>query len=301
MMRIGQLVTWPKVRTYFSMVAVCWDHSLKCTTGTPQLHMIENRYRLERQIFLGRQSVRKALQGGSNDRVTARAESMPLGPVPRPATGTQLPGLAVPPLSSLAPTEDPLPMDTDAEALMLNGDGKSSPSPPAPRRRNSRHDLPESSLGRPQPRRRRSGASFGSFRDPDGDYGGGTPDPPPHSGSDDHDGYPVQHERQNSSQQSQSHGGSILRRLSRTSLRAAFNSLRRPNPPTVTSAHSKRASVDLEQTWSGDSSTDDDDLSILSRRRSSRYPSALELQTALQRQLSSDEDDGGPGQVDADG
>ena len=257
--------------------------------------MIENRYRLERQIFLGRQSVRKALQGGGNDRVTSRVESMPLGLVPRPPTGTQLPSIAVPPLSSLAPTEDPLPMDTDAEALMLNGDDKSSPSPPTPYRYNSRHDLPEPSL-RPQPRRRRSRASFSSLRDPVGDYGGATPDPPPHSASDGHDGYPLQHERQSSSQPS--HGGSILRRLSRTSLRAAFNSLRRPNPPTVTSAHSKRASVDLEQTWSEDSSTDEDDLSILSRRRSGRYPSVLELQTALQRQLSSDEDDGG--QVDED-
>lgn len=221
---------------------------------------------------------------------------MPLGPVPRPNTGTQLPSLAVPPLSSLAPTEDPLPMDTDAEALMLNGNSKSSPSPPPTQRHNSRHDLPEPSLGRQQPRRRRSRASFSSLRDPDQNYEGATPDPPPHSASD-HDGYPTQHERVNSSQQ-QSHGGSILRRLSRTSLRAAFNSFRRPNPPT--SVPSKRTSVDLEQTWSEDSSTDDDDLSILSnRRRSSRYPSVLELQTALQRQLSSDEDD--RGQVDEDG
>ena len=219
---------------------------------------------------------------------------MPLGQVPRPNTGMQLPSLAFPQLSSLVPTEDPLPMDTDAEALMLNGDSKSTPSPPATQRRNSRHDLPEPSLGRPQPRRRRRRASFSSFRGPDHDYGGATPDPPPHAESD-HDGYPD--ERESSSQQ-QSHGGSILRRLSRTSLRAAFNSLRRPNPPT--SVHSKRTSVDLEQTWSEDTSTDDDDLSILSsRRRSNRYPSVVELQTALQRQLSSDEDDGG--QVDEDG
>ena len=56
--------------------------------------------------------------------------------------------------------------------------------------------------------------------------------------------------------------------------------------------------MDLEQTWSEDSSTDDDDLSVLSRRRTSRLPSAVELQTALQGQLSSDEFDAG--QVDED-
>lgn len=254
--------------------------------------MIENRYRLEKQIFLGRQSVRKALHSRSNDRATAKIESMPQEPVPQPNTGTKLPNIPVPPMSSAAPTEEPLPMDTDAEALMLNGEGERRSAPSPPQRHHPQPDLPEAGPSRLQPRRRYSRASVNSHREPvlGSDYGGATPDPPPHSADEDH--RPNQHEKQSSSHL---HGG-ILRRLSKTSLRAAFNSLRRPAP--TPSAPSKRGSVDYEQTWSEDSSTDDDNLSILSRRRSSRYPSAFELQTALQRQLSTDEDDGG--QVDHD-
>ncbi|EJF61243.1 patatin-domain-containing protein [Dichomitus squalens LYAD-421 SS1] len=264
MMRIGQLVTWPK------------------------LHMIENRYRLEKQIFIGRQSVRKALHSRVHDRAVAKIESMPQEPVPQPNTGTKLPSIPVPPISSAAPTEEPLPMDTDAEAFMLNGDGERRSPPSPPQRRHSQHDLPEPGPSRLHPRRRYSRSHRESVLG--SDYGGATPDPPPHSA--DEDRYPVQHEKQSSSHL---HGG-ILRHLSKTSLRAAFNSLRRPAP--TPSAPSKRGSVDFEQAWSEDSSTDDDDLSILSRRRSSRYPSAFELQTALQQQQSTDEDDGG--QVDQD-
>ena len=254
--------------------------------------MIENRYRLEKQIFLGRQSVRKALHSRSNDRATAKVESMPQEPVPQPITGTKLPSISVPPMSNAVPTEEPLPMDTDAEALMLNGEGERQTSPSPPQRHSSEHGLLEPGPSRLQSRRRYSRTSIGSHREPihGGDYGGATPDPPPHSADEDH--IPIHHEKQNSNTL---HSG-ILRRLSKSSLRAAFNSLRRPTP--TPSAPSKRSSVDYAQTWSEDSSTDDDDLSILSKRRNSRYPSAFELQTALQRQLSTDEDDAG--QVDQD-
>ncbi|KAJ7590978.1 acyl transferase/acyl hydrolase/lysophospholipase [Mycena floridula] len=78
MIRIGQIVTWPK------------------------LHMIENRAKLENQIYLGRKSVRKALQSK-----TTRPESstFPGNTSAPPPTGSDL----------------PLSVDSDAEAAMVNG------------------------------------------------------------------------------------------------------------------------------------------------------------------------------------
>lgn len=85
-MRVGQVVTWPK------------------------LHMIENRYRIEKQILLGRQSVRKAMQrtrpspsAADTERIVTNGISLP-----RPITGTNLPTV-------LKDTEPPLPTDTDTE------------------------------------------------------------------------------------------------------------------------------------------------------------------------------------------
>ncbi|KAI0719545.1 patatin-domain-containing protein [Cerioporus squamosus] len=260
MMRIGQLVTWPK------------------------LHMIENRSRLEKQIFLGRQSVRRALHNRAGERVVSKIESQPQQPVPPPNTGTKLPAVA-PPIS-LAPSEEPLPMDTDAEALMINGDGDGRASPVHESR--SLQSIPESSSTRSQPRRRHSRRSSyhrdGAF---DGDFGGATPDPPPPPSGSETDRYSGRHT--NSPTHHTHVNGNLLKRFSRTSLRAAFNSFRRPARPSPSEME-----VEPEQTWSEDSSSGDDDISILSRRRGSmRYPSAFELHTELS------DDDGQP-EVDQD-
>ncbi|KAI0723314.1 patatin-domain-containing protein [Earliella scabrosa] len=267
MMRIGQLVTWPK------------------------LHMIENRARLEKQIFLGRQSVRKALQGRTSDKSTAKLESQPQERVPPPTTGTKLPTITSPsgPSIAAAPSEEPLPMDTDAEALMINGvNGHESPTP-TPRQSSPHSSLPEAGPSRPhQPRRRFSRTSIHRDSGFEGDFGGATPDPPPPPSGSETDRYQPHHERPSSH-----HHSSLLRRLSKTSLRAAFNSLRRP--PRVSPSE---RDPDLEQTWSEDSSSDDDDLSVLSRRRSTRsYPSAFELHAELERQASNSDDEG---QLDQD-
>ncbi|KAI0352949.1 patatin-domain-containing protein [Trametes cingulata] len=263
MMRIGQLVTWPK------------------------LHMIENRYRLERQIFLGRQAVRKAMQSGSRERMAAKIESMPQERVPPPNTGTNLPTFAVPPMAAPA-SEEPLPMDTDAEAAYINGTGERGREMP---RASSRHEGTEHGQSRPyQPRRRRTGNSVrpegASQEYAEGDFGGATPDPPPPpSGSEsDRRGAHKEHHPSNPS--------SLLKRLRKTSLSAAFSpfaSFRRSPRGVPPEGQAEGAP---EPVWSGDSSSDDDDLSILSTRRS-RFPSAYELHQELDR--ASDE-----GQVDED-
>ncbi|KAH7929478.1 patatin-domain-containing protein [Leucogyrophana mollusca] len=93
MMKVGQVVTWPK------------------------LHMIENRFRIEKQILLGRQAVRKALQakGRSTTNPADPDVIVDSGNIPEPITGTHLP------VTSLN-NESPLPMDTDIEsAFAANG------------------------------------------------------------------------------------------------------------------------------------------------------------------------------------
>ncbi|KIJ20048.1 hypothetical protein PAXINDRAFT_174571 [Paxillus involutus ATCC 200175] len=87
MMRVGELVTWPK------------------------LHMIENRYRLEKQILLGRQAVRRAMQGVRSNLTPTDTDDV----IAEPIIGTPLP------VTSTS-TEPPLAMDTDAEkAFVSNG------------------------------------------------------------------------------------------------------------------------------------------------------------------------------------
>ncbi|KAI0638196.1 patatin-domain-containing protein [Trametes polyzona] len=279
MMRIGQLVTWPK------------------------LHMIENRYRLERQIFLGRQSVRRAMQSSTRERAAAKIESMPQQPVPPPNTGTKLPAFATPPPIATTASEEPLPMDTDAEAAYINGDGDGNgargsllPQASSSHHDHGHHHLEHGSGRARQPRRRRTGNSGHhgeSLHDiAEGDFGGATPDPPPPpSGSetDRHSVHRGHHVRGPDT-------SSLFKRLRKASLNAAFSpfaSLRRP------ARGEGQGEATPEPVWSGDSSSDDDDLSLLSPRRS-RYPSAFELHQELDRNGSEDDDDAQGPEVDQD-
>jgi len=87
MIRIGQVVTWPK------------------------LHMIENRMRLEKQILLGRQAIRKQIRKSTRGPLIDRQRrenghpSIPGRSPSPPATGSDM----------------PLSVDTDAEAAFANG------------------------------------------------------------------------------------------------------------------------------------------------------------------------------------
>lgn len=90
-MRVGQVVTWPK------------------------LHMIENRYRIEKQILLGRQSVRRAVQRARPSPGAADTESIIANGInlSQSITGTKLP-------VAIMDTEPPLPMDTDTESAFAD-------------------------------------------------------------------------------------------------------------------------------------------------------------------------------------
>ncbi|KZP33022.1 patatin-like phospholipase domain-containing protein [Athelia psychrophila] len=96
MMRVGELVTWPK------------------------LHMIENRYRIEKEILRGRQHARK--QSQAHPRVeTPGRESLD--------QSVLLPRFTKSPAQT--DNESPLPIDTDAEAAYANN-LKASPKRPRP-------------------------------------------------------------------------------------------------------------------------------------------------------------------------
>ncbi|KAG6333768.1 hypothetical protein ID866_5316 [Astraeus odoratus] len=91
MRRVGQIVTWPK------------------------LHMIENRFRIEKQILLGRQAVRNAMQlvKSSPSAVDFDGGIADGSNLPEPITGTHLP-------TTSNDTDPPLPMDTDTENAFAN-------------------------------------------------------------------------------------------------------------------------------------------------------------------------------------
>ncbi|KAF8640110.1 hypothetical protein AX17_001346 [Amanita inopinata Kibby_2008] len=94
MMKVGQLVTWPK------------------------LHMVENRARIEKQIFLGRQAIRKALRS-SPPRI--QSSESPPHPGDRFAhyidKRLRLLSPSPPPTGS----DHPLSVDTEAEAAFARG------------------------------------------------------------------------------------------------------------------------------------------------------------------------------------
>ena len=238
--------------------------------------MIENRDRLEKQIFLGRQSVRQAMQirGGGSDRTGVKIEAMPQERVPTPSTGTKLPTVGSSLLQAPDADESPLPMDTDQEAVMLNDEAETSAG--TYQGSGALRHLQDSS--RPHaPRRRSSRTSYhrtGSF---EGDYGAATPDPPPPPSGSETDRTVAAHHR---SLAGLHHPPSLFRRLSKSSIRSAFSSLRRGARASAVALADREA----EQTWSEDSSSDDDlELSYFPRRRSAagHHASALEMHAEL--------------------
>ncbi|KAF7432968.1 hypothetical protein PC9H_004912 [Pleurotus ostreatus] len=88
MIHVGELVTWPK------------------------LHMIANRAKIEKEIYLGRKAVRTTIQGG---RPSVRTD--------RPLRAVD-PEIGPPPASTTPPptgSDVPLSVDTDTEAAFANG------------------------------------------------------------------------------------------------------------------------------------------------------------------------------------
>lgn len=80
--------------------------------------MIENRHRIENEVLLGRQAVRRALQSKEKSREATKTQSSLL---PQPATGTRLShdGTDTGPVPTTS--EAPMSMDTDAEDAFKKG------------------------------------------------------------------------------------------------------------------------------------------------------------------------------------
>ncbi|KAF5389099.1 hypothetical protein D9757_004914 [Collybiopsis confluens] len=112
----GAVTIWPRTRflDWFHILTDPDPPELKRMMGVgqivtfPKLHMIENRARIEKQIFLGRQAVRRALQT-SGRQATAETSAMPA---------------RLSSMSSTAPatgTDRPLSVDTNVENALSNG------------------------------------------------------------------------------------------------------------------------------------------------------------------------------------
>lgn len=253
MLHVGQLVTWPKVRFIFKCEAMT-----SCNNAIFQLHMIENRFRLEKQILLGRQAVRRALQSRGQERTGHRLEVLPQEGLPSPITGTNIPFISPDPQFP----DTSLPVDTDAETTYFEGPHVSP----------SRHGLSSRELRRAARRRWKSNHRSEHGEGPQLDSSesrGATPDPPPPDTETD-----VEDSRLLSKHATPESTNSVgfFTRLRTTSIPASFSPFTTLRRNRLISPDGQHDSVD--QSWSGDSSSEDD-LSITSRRRH-LYPSLFE-------------------------
>lgn len=83
----------------------------------PKLHILENRYRIEQQIMLGRQAVRRAIRRVRSNRTPTDTDGVINdSTAPKPLQGTRLPGAG-----ASTTIEPPLAMDTDAEKAFADG------------------------------------------------------------------------------------------------------------------------------------------------------------------------------------
>lgn len=249
-MRVGELVTWPK------------------------LHIIENRYRLEKQIFLGRQAIRRAMRTRTQERTKVHTEAEPKGQLPSPDTGTKL---GAPQIALALSNDSPLPMDSDVEAAYVNGNGVVRP--PHRERNHSRRSTQTPHIGRsPTPSSQDIRRAFAARRrwpvnhSPEGDsgddiprvdYGRATPDPPPeHEPEQPEPQEPMLQLHPSSLPASPS---ALFKRLRNASF-SPFASMRQRNSRGSGNSVTPQDYLEVEPDQSSESSTDDDDLSILSRR-----------------------------------
>ncbi|KAH7887712.1 acyl transferase/acyl hydrolase/lysophospholipase [Phlebopus sp. FC_14] len=231
MIRVGEIVTWPK------------------------LHMIENRYRIEKQIMLGRQVVRKAMQRVRSNPTPSETGAVIANGVdlPEPVTGTRLP---VVPFSN-----EPLSEDTDAEkAFTTNGTawyfrrGRPAPTVNSESRAPTPYEAEYTNATDPlrSPVLRHKWASDllnrGTFKTQG--YGMGdrpaTPDPPPPIHS------PTAKQASTSSQPN------FLTRFRPRSLSALSIPFPTSHRLTKENGTKENKPSEVAQTWSSDSSTEDD-------------------------------------------
>ncbi|EFI27715.1 patatin-like phospholipase domain-containing protein [Coprinopsis cinerea okayama7 len=126
----GAITIWPRTRDWIRILSDPdrpeLERLLACgqIATWPKLHMIENRTRIEKAIFAGRQELRKILKkrasktgtlGNGESRSTLL--SVPSSSRQPPPTALKLPSQSSPSTS----VERPLPPDTDAEAAFADG------------------------------------------------------------------------------------------------------------------------------------------------------------------------------------
>lgn len=242
MMKVGQIVTWPK------------------------LHMIENRFRIENEILMGRQAVRMAI-----DRVRSRTNPgdtrnivVDGQAVPEPVTGTRL----------RSRSESPIPLDSDTErAFEDNGTAwyfrRGRPTAGAPRESETSIQNKYNNTTDPlrSPVLRRKWASDLLDRNDDSGAGNSSASPRTATPEPSADG-----PRQNTSNSS-----TFFRNLRPGSLSIPFSGSHRP-----TKSNGRGLSVDASEfAWSSDSSSEDE-LDHL------RPQSALHLHTEFNQDVVSD-------------
>lgn len=278
--------------------------------------MIENRLRLERQIYLGRQEVRRAQQGRIKNTT----------PLPPTTNGQPRHMLVEVESASTDPAhtdpEMPLSLDTDAEAAYADdtrwfyrrGNGNGTPSPATSGASTAKEDTPQSqsqksrkdSLRSPITRRKWASNhthSQSANEEGDGDSEKGIIDDPstsaPKAGSSSNSTVRVRTE---------SGGGSFFHRLRKQSIGnlsmpSPFSTLRRKSSSSVhavTPTAEQVFSAHPDPAWSSDSSSGDD-LS-LEEQRYLHHPTAIYARTpsdwqgdeglGQDRQSEAGEDDG---------
>ena len=216
--------------------------------------MIENRHRIENEVLLGRQAIRRALQNKEKSREAVKPQS---NLVPQPVTGTRLSqdGTDTGPVPTTS--EAPMSMDTDAEDAFKNGSrwffkqdtSKSGSSTPRETEsRNTRH--PNGVASRPLIWRGSWPSSF--FYAQDAGHPPTAPQPivtEPASQS-------AESVSQNATLPSSS---SIFNRIRRKSvLSSPFSTLRRTATRVGSRSGSEYGVGDAQGSWSSDSSADDD-------------------------------------------
>lgn len=222
--------------------------------------MIENRYRLEKQIFLGRQAVRRALQPKDKERASARQTQSNL--VPASVTGTRIFDQANDERTPSNTDRDaPMALDTDTEIAFANnspvffkrehsGLHRSGSSTP--------YDLSKENVRQIRPVQRRRWTSSLFNKSFDGELSSpalATPDPP---------------ELETIAPQTAPSSPSFFNRLrSRSTMNSPFATLRASHRFSGIQAASENGFA-----WSSDSSDDDEDIP-LDWRKSQQFPPLL--------------------------
>ena len=232
--------------------------------------MIGNRHRIENEVLLGRQAIRRALQNKEKSREAVKPQS---GLVPQPITGTQLPpqdGTDTGPVPTTS--EAPMSMDTDAEDAFKNGSpwffkrdtsksGSSTPRYRDTELRNARHSNGATS----QPLAWRSSWPSSFFYTHGTDHPSTTPQPTIAEPT------PQPGETVSQNVVLPSSPGTFNRIRRRSTLSLPFSTLRHTAARVGSRPGSEYGMGDVQGSWSSDSSSEEDLPSPSPEWRGSRH------------------------------